>query len=601
MITAALAAPGAAESSTLIFDWIYSTHPCMYVPLVAALAPAAARNGSLPAAALLIATPNLAHPTDVLVSDIVTTSGTDAARTLRVPLVHNNADLLYVLSPRVLPPADSVPMMFREHSLLDLGAAWLERVAGPPLRLLVGGLVRARFQSTLNAHRSRAGLMTEADIFRSHSAQLVLQNTAWGLEPPRAVPPHVHLVGPCLPIAEMPAAAAAALSDEDRAWLALPGPVVLVSMGTLARLDARQTDAIVRGALAAGLAEGRVRLLWKADAAQKAAVQAAVAAAAASGAIAGADSLIDVQYLRLTSWVSSQLGVLAHPRTRVFLSHCGINSAHETALAAGGRVQLLCVPMFGDQLDMAQRVRDAGVGLYLNKLTFTAHHVTRALTVLVAAADDPVAAARGTAVRRVIELAGGTARAAELLVFAGETYREARRAREAALSAAVAAAAPAADGVGAGMSAGGATAMVAGVPAVRYWQQRGNDIASVNLLTRTGATDDEAAAAAAAAAAATAPTGDCVGFGCGDGLSDGVGLLVPRETDWATWRWLGLDVYPVWALFLCGAWLAIRGLCRLGRVAAVAAWWALCRPAARTAQAQAQAQAPVWAGRKKAD
>jgi UDP:flavonoid glycosyltransferase YjiC (YdhE family) len=40
------------------------------------------------------------------------------------------------------------------------------------------------------------------------------------------------------------------------------------------------------------------------------------------------------------------MGVLAHAATKVFLSHCGINSVHESVYLA---TKLLCIPILADQ------------------------------------------------------------------------------------------------------------------------------------------------------------------------------------------------------------------------------------------------------------
>lgn len=41
---------------------------------------------------------------------------------------------MYLLSPRVLPPADGLPMMFMNKSLHEMGTAFVERLALPLLR-----------------------------------------------------------------------------------------------------------------------------------------------------------------------------------------------------------------------------------------------------------------------------------------------------------------------------------------------------------------------------------------------------------------------------------------------------------------------------------
>jgi len=71
--------------------------------------------------------------------------------------------------------------------------------------------------------------------------------------------------------------------------------------------------------------------------------------------------------MRILDWVSSPRAVLAHPNVRAFVSHCGINSVHES-LAAG--TPIVGIPMLADQRDMAARVADAGVGVWMDKSRF---------------------------------------------------------------------------------------------------------------------------------------------------------------------------------------------------------------------------------------
>jgi hypothetical protein len=62
--------------------------------------------------------------------------------------------------------------------------------------------------------------------------------------------------------------------------------------------------------------------------------------------------------------VPSQLALMQLPALRLFISHCGINSAHESLFFAK---PLLCVPLFADQQDMAVRVVDSGAGRMVAK------------------------------------------------------------------------------------------------------------------------------------------------------------------------------------------------------------------------------------------
>ena len=58
------------------------------------------------------------------------------------------------------------------------------------------------------------------------------------------------------------------------------------------------------------------------------------------------------------------LELMAHPSVRAVVSHCGMAGAQEALFYAK---PLVCVPFFGDQPDVAARVRDSGAGIVIDK------------------------------------------------------------------------------------------------------------------------------------------------------------------------------------------------------------------------------------------
>ena len=80
--------------------------------------------------------------------------------------------------------------------------------------------------------------------------------------------------------------------------------------------------------------------------------------------------------VRVLEWGPPPLAVLGHPNVAVFVSHCGINSVHESVRAG---TPIVGLPMFADQRDMAARVADAGIGLWLDKRRFTADQLRTAV------------------------------------------------------------------------------------------------------------------------------------------------------------------------------------------------------------------------------
>jgi UDP:flavonoid glycosyltransferase YjiC (YdhE family) len=93
----------------------------------------------------------------------------------------------------------------------------------------------------------------------------------------------------------------------------------------------------------------------------------------------------------------------------VFVSHCGINSVHES-LHAG--TPIVGIPMFADQRDMAIRVQDAGAGLFLNKTCFTSEDLKSAITKVM---NNGSFRKNIPALQSSFKLAGGVKRAADLI------------------------------------------------------------------------------------------------------------------------------------------------------------------------------------------
>lgn len=196
------------------------------------------------------------------------------------------------------------------------------------------------------------------------------------------MPPHTHLVGPSLP--------RSARGDEpDFPWDRLRSdlPLVYVSTGSLLR-DHELMEI---------LSEAFARLP----------IQVVMSSVGDVGRVKNlAKNVIAVPY-------APQLAILE--RTSVFVTHGGANSVME-AMHAG--VPLLVIPLSTDQPVQAHFVREAGVGLTLDRASVTADACEEALTRLL----EPGCAYRANAlsIRSSYRANDGARRAAELLVQLGE-------------------------------------------------------------------------------------------------------------------------------------------------------------------------------------
>jgi UDP:flavonoid glycosyltransferase YjiC (YdhE family) len=345
------------RSTALMSDWALEFWPLLFDGVRAALR---------------------ARPTDVAVVDLASLGALDAAEAEGVPALVNDADLVTFLSTDIVPPMDALPPPLSGRPVREVRLR--DRLLSVALRHVSPTAVRLTQGRRINALRRARGL-SPLDINERLNDRVVLVNSCFGPEYPRPLPPTVQMVGPMIDKDDV------ALTDEDLRWLDAGGPCVYVSLGTLARPAA---DLLAR--VAGGIAKSGLRVLW------------AVRDDGAEGLRARLPPTA-----RVVPWVSSSLGVLAHPNVRVFLSHCGINSAYE-AIVAGTPV--VGLPLFVDQRDMARRLADVGVAVVLDKTTATADDVARALRRVVA--DDGYRRAL-PALQSCVRLAGGSARAADLI------------------------------------------------------------------------------------------------------------------------------------------------------------------------------------------
>uniref|UniRef100_A0A8C3N4U0 UDP-glucuronosyltransferase n=1 Tax=Geospiza parvula TaxID=87175 RepID=A0A8C3N4U0_GEOPR len=83
--------------------------------------------------------------------------------------------------------------------------------------------------------------------------------------------------------------------------------------------------------------------------------------------------------VKLVKWLP-QNDLLAHPKTRAFITHGGSHGVYEGICNA---VPMVLMPLFGDQMDNAKRVESRGAGLTLNILEMTSTDISNALKAVI--------------------------------------------------------------------------------------------------------------------------------------------------------------------------------------------------------------------------
>lgn len=215
--------------------------------------------------------------------------------------------------------------LLRRMTLRERFTNWMH-----PIRQLyyLGG----PFSAIERQRRSCALHFSLGEAFRR---ALILVSTAFGVELPRPIPPHIRLVGPILPAESAP------LNADIKEWLedgADSRPTVYVSFGTLAWPSLEMVSAIVESMDGLPL-----KVLWTMPQEQQALLPQVP------------------NNFKLKNEVDQQ-AVLSHGNVKLFVSHCGMNSVSESLFFGK---PILGIPVFGDQHYNAARIVDLQVGLRL--------------------------------------------------------------------------------------------------------------------------------------------------------------------------------------------------------------------------------------------
>lgn len=316
---------------------------------------------------------------DVMVVDLFSSAGMAVAETTGIPVVVNNPDLLAALPVTLLPPADHLPLLFSGLSKREI-SAFRRTILSPLLRKVAAFLVTRTIDRNLNRLRQARGL-PPTSAHKLLEDRLVLVNGAFGLEYERPLPPRVEMVGPMLDD-NVPV-----LPEDLETWLSEGTPVVYVNLGTLVEAPQDQIEKMLEA-----LASTKFRSLWILSPSQSEHLPEALPAG-----------------MRLLQWGPRPLAILSHPNVRVFVSHCGINSAYESMVAG---TPIVGIPMFADQRDMAVRVFDAGAGLWVDKARFTAASLRGAIERVL---DEPSFRRSIPGIQEAIRQSGGVRKAASLI------------------------------------------------------------------------------------------------------------------------------------------------------------------------------------------
>jgi MGT family glycosyltransferase len=309
---------------------------------------------------------------DIMVIDICALAGLMLAQEYDVPFLLNNPSLLF--SPgesSALTPAwgsgYGTSMTLSERCINALFPRILAMALIPPFM----HLNKIRWELGLDLYRSQHELLSNS---------VILTDTVFGIEYPRALPPMIKMVGPLVP-AKRPSLPTA-VTD----WIRKGEPkVVLIHLGSMTYLEPWQVKEMLDG-----FSSDAFRVLWVMNKSQRQAVPYVP------------DSFLieaNVPYLAIVS----------HPAVIAVVSHCQLDAAQE-ALFFGKPI--LCLPFYIDQPDVASRIVDIGAGLSLDKSSLSSGVLSHRIWTLISNASF---SQRATAISKLLRRAGGTAYAATLV------------------------------------------------------------------------------------------------------------------------------------------------------------------------------------------
>ncbi|ALE77192.1 hypothetical protein WY02_00305 [Pseudonocardia sp. AL041005-10] len=233
------------------------------------------------------------------------------------------------------PPSSGLPL--RRTWRQELERIWFTVGTGTVF------LDRAVLRSAVRLHRRMGELGIDPRTLRAavHNAgaRSVLLFSVPGVDYPLAAPERVRMVGALVPPDR---------HDERDAevteWLDAHPSVVYTAFGSITRMTPDQVGSVVDLARRLGDDHG---LLWVLHRDQQRFLPADLP-----------------PNLKVVPWVHSQLGVLEHPHVRVFFTHGGSNSVHESLYFG---VPVLVRPTNVDQYDHAVRAVDTGIGLAVER------------------------------------------------------------------------------------------------------------------------------------------------------------------------------------------------------------------------------------------
>ncbi|KAB5545735.1 hypothetical protein GE09DRAFT_1224689 [Coniochaeta sp. 2T2.1] len=214
--------------------------------------------------------------------------------------------------------------------------------------------------------RRTAGVNYSLPTAQRTPDHLALVNSFWGLETPKDLPPMIAAVGPILADEYPP------LDSQLEDFFNLHQRVVYLSFGTHIQLPASHIAHFL-AALSVLLLENLIDgVIWVASAALLRHFPLDLIVHGGSGQISVRHALQNSNPAWYFTPFAPQRAVLAHPKTALFVTHGGGSSVNESLFHG---TPMLCHPFFFDQPLNGLRIQEAGVGLTMDRDSFSTSEI----------------------------------------------------------------------------------------------------------------------------------------------------------------------------------------------------------------------------------
>ncbi|RIA98272.1 Glycosyltransferase Family 1 protein [Glomus cerebriforme] len=286
----------------------------------------------------------------------------DVAHTKKKPIV-GFSSFLYTLAPKIY---KSDPMFLCNVTLEN--ESFLERFKCTIIQPIKLFFLTYPWVNKLNDKRKQINvepILIEPRYVSIRKLSLFLVDTFFGFELPQPLPPHFQEIGPVMSDKYPP------LQPELHDFMNKHKRILYVSLGTRVFTTAKNNNIILQSIIEAinkNLVDGAIWALV-----QTSKDNFSPTLNLTDGTQIQTSSILNNEHPHIyISAFAPQFSILNHTNTKLFLSHGGASSSHESLFTG---IPMIVLPLDGDQVGNGEKLRLSGVALTLNKHTLDVNDI----------------------------------------------------------------------------------------------------------------------------------------------------------------------------------------------------------------------------------